>query len=87
MAKIRLEVVLNRHPRGIFVEITVDGKRMGMRNIGGEVESLLGREWTKEKTDEGYLLSMEFEGDVDIRMEMSRSGNGKCEYIYLRNIK
>ena len=87
MAKIRLEVVLNRHPRGIFVEITVDGKRKGMRNIGGEVESLLGREWTKEKTDEGYLLSMEFEGDVDIRMEMSRSGNGKCEYIYLRNIK
>lgn len=87
MSKIRLEVVLNRHPRCIFVETTIDGEKLGLKNIGGDVESLLCQEWKKEKTKEGYLLSLEFEADVEKKKEKSKSGNDMVEHIYFTNIR
>lgn len=88
MSKIRLECVLNKRPRGIFVEISVDGEKLGFRNIGGDVDALLEKNWEKKRTRKGYLLWMEFEADVEKKTVPSLANKFEdVEHIYLTNIR
>lgn len=87
MDKVRLECKLERLPRGIFVIIYVNGEKLGFCNIGGEIDKLIGRPWNKKRVKGGYLLWMEFEADVERKIEKSRSGYDEVEHIYLRNIR
>lgn len=65
MSRIRFECKIEKIPRGIFVEMYVNGEHIGFRNIGGDTEGLANLGWSKKKTRKGYVLYTEFNADVE----------------------